>query len=138
MPIMPRLPTPSGSSIASASGMEGGGGAGKHYRNRDDEMHSGGGRLKRYGGLITGFADTFAGAMEATRAEIIAAVDGDEPVETEIVVNGNRGTDNPGGSTNRIESEEHDREAVDRVFLALTTEQFEALGDRLDARVTAR
>ena len=118
--------------------MEGGGGAGKHYRNRDDEMHSGGGRLKRYGGLITGFADTFAGAMEATRAEIIAAVDGDEPVETEIVVNGNRGTDNPGGSTNRIESEEHDREAVDRVFICVTPEQLESLGDRLDARVTAR
>jgi hypothetical protein len=98
--------------------------------------------LKRYAGYLTGFAETFAGALDATRAEIIALVDGEdsnEPsVPTEILTNGNRGSDNPGGSTNRIRSEEHDRDGVDRVFVALTIDQFRSLADEIGADVSVR
>ena len=123
--------------MAAARGVDGGG-VGRHYRTRDTGKHSDGGTLRRYGGFITGFAETFAGALDATRAEIVDAVDGDEPVAAEIVINGNRGTDNPGGSTNRIGSEEHDREGINRVFICVTPEQFEELGSRVGAAVTAR
>ena len=117
--------------------MEGGGGVGEHYRSRGDEKHSGGGRLRRYGGLITGFADTFAGALEVSRAAILDAVNG--PVSTFIYIDGREGTANPGGSTNRIESDDYpERDGTDRIFLALTTEQLEALGDAVGADVTAQ
>jgi len=117
--------------------MEGGAGAGEHHRTRGDEKHSDGGRLKRYGGLVTGMAETFAGAFEVSRAAILDAVDG--PVSTFIHIDGRKGTANPGGSTNRIQSNDYpERDGTDRIFLALTTEQFEQLGTTLGAAVTAR
>ena len=100
-------------------------------------MHSDGGTLKRYGGLVTGFARTFAGALDVDRETVVEAVDG--PVETFIHIDGNRGTDNPGGSTNRIESDDYpERTGTDRIFLAFTVDQFEALGEAIGADVTAR
>lgn len=117
--------------------MEGGGGAGKHYRNRDDEKHSDGGRLKRYGGLVTGMAKTFAGALEVSRAAILDAVNG--PIDPFIYIDGREGTANPGGSTNRIESDDYpERDGTDRIFLALRTDQLEQLGDTVGADVTAQ
>jgi hypothetical protein len=81
-------------------------------------------RLKRRGGIICGFATTFSRALRASRAEIIDAV------------NGNRGTDHAGASTNRTQSEAHPEcEGVDRVFLATTPEQFEALAAAVGAEV---
>jgi hypothetical protein len=103
----------------------------------DDPFESGDGqRLNSYGGLITGFADTFAGALDVGRSDVIDVVDGPDPVGVFTVINGNRGTDNPARSTNRIKSDEHDRDGVDRVFVAVTKEQFERLGDRVGAEVT--
>jgi hypothetical protein len=87
--------------------------------------------LREYGGFYTGMATTFAGALETSRDAIVEAVDGSDPVETFISVNGNRGTDAPGGSTNRI----NDLTGVDRVFIAVTKEQFEALAERVGADV---
>jgi hypothetical protein len=104
-------------------------------RSQEDERHKAG-RLKRYAGYVTGYAETFAGALNVERRAIVEAVDGDEPVETEIAINGNRGTDNPGGSTNRIRSDDHDREGVDRVFVALTIDQFRTLADMGGAAVS--
>jgi hypothetical protein len=111
---------------------------GSHARHQDDDrFETGDGqRLNSYGGLVTGFADTFAGALDVTRSDVIEAVDGPDPVGVFTVINGNRGTDNPARSTNRIKSEEHDREGVDRVFVAVTTDQFERLGKRLGAKVS--
>jgi hypothetical protein len=111
---------------------------GKHARNQeDDPFETGEGqRLNSYGGLITGFADTFAGALDVGRSDVVEAVDGPEPVGVFTVINGNRGTDAPGGSTNRIRSDEHDRDGVDKVFIAVTEEQFECLGKRLGAKVS--
>jgi hypothetical protein len=111
---------------------------GSHARNQeDDPFETGEGqRLNLYGGLVTGFADTFAGALDVGRSDVIEAVDGPSPVGVFTVINGNRGTENPARSTNRIKSEEHDRDGVDRVFVAVTKEQFERLGDRVGAEVT--
>lgn len=93
-------------------------------------------RLKRRGGLIAGFAVTFSRALRASRAEIIDAVDGSGVVEPLVLVNGNRGTDHAGASTNRIRSAAHpDCDGVDRVFLALTPDQFELLGEAVGAEV---
>jgi hypothetical protein len=53
-----------------------------------------------------------------------------------MVINGNRGTDHPGRSTNRIRSEEHPgRYGVDRVFIGVTLDQFERLGGEVGAEV---
>lgn len=94
-------------------------------------------RLKWHGGLILGFAVTFSRALRASRAEVIDAVDGEGDVEPLVLVNGNRGTDHAGASTNRIRADEHpDCEGVDRVFIATTPEQFEALGEAVGADVT--
>ena len=93
-------------------------------------------RLKRRGGIISGFAYTFSRALRASRAEIIDAVDGTGGVEPLVLVNGNRGTDHAGASTNRIRSEERPNcTGIDRVFLALTPRQFEALGEAVNADV---
>lgn len=91
--------------------------------------------LRTYGGFYTGMASTFAGALQTSREAIIKAVDGPNAIDTFISVNGNRGTDAPGGSTNRIKSDEHDLTGVDRVFIAVTKEQFETLADRVGAEV---
>ena len=131
---MPNASDFTGSSIAAARGGEGSG-VGRHYRTRDSGMHSDGGTLRRYGGLVTGMARTFGKALEVDRSAILDAV---ERVSTFIHIDGREGTENPGARTNRIESEEHDREGVDRIFIALTTDQFEALGEALGADVTAR
>jgi hypothetical protein len=111
---------------------------GSHARNQeDDPFETGEGqRLNSYGGLITGFADTFARALRVERADVIDAVDRDDPVGVFTVINGNRGTDNPARSTNRIKSDEHDRDGVDKVFIAVTSDQFERLGKRLGAEVS--
>jgi hypothetical protein len=113
-----------------------------HMRNRSARAHtdekfssSKDKSLREYGGFYTGMATTFAGALETSRDAIVEAVDGSDPVETFISVNGNRGTDAPGGSTNRIKSDEHDLTGVDRVFIAVTKEQFEALAERVGADV---
>jgi len=111
-------------------------GLGTHHRTRGDANHSDGGRLKRYAGYITGYAETFAGALDTSREAILDAVDGPDPVETFMLVDGRRGTDNPGGSTNRIRSKEHDREGVDHVFVGCTLSQFETLAHRVGATVS--
>jgi hypothetical protein len=93
-------------------------------------------RLKRRGGIISGFAVTFSRALRASRAEIIDAVDGSGAVDHLVLVNGNRGTDHAGASTNRIRSNAHPEcEGIDRVFLAVTTEQFDALAGAVGAEV---
>lgn len=93
-------------------------------------------RLQRWGGIISGFAVTFSQALQASRAEIIDAVDGDGAVEPLVLVNGNRGTDHAGASTNRIHSDDHPEcDGVDRVFLATTLDQFEALAEAVGAEV---
>jgi hypothetical protein len=130
--------TTTGSSIADA--YSGSGNSARHTsaRHQDDSRFKAG-RLKRYAGYLTGFAETFAGALNATRTEIIDLVDGEKPqVETEMVVNGNRGTDAPGGSTNRIKSDDYDREGVDRVFICTRLGQFEALASAVGAEVSVR
>jgi hypothetical protein len=94
------------------------------------------GRLKRRGGIISGFAVTYSRALRASRAEIIDAVDGGGAVDPLVLVNGNRGTDHAGGSTNRIRGDAHpDCDGVDRVFLAVTPEQFAALAEAVGAEV---
>lgn len=94
-------------------------------------------RLMRRGGIISGFAVTFSQALRASRAEVIDAVDGSGAVDPLVLVNGNRGTDHAGASTNRIRSAHHsDCEGVNRVFLATTLEQFEALAEAVGAEVT--
>lgn len=93
-------------------------------------------RLKRRGGIISGFAATYSRALRASRAEIIDAVDGSGTVDPLVLVNGNRGTDHAGGSTNCIRSEARpERTGVDRVFLAVTPEQFKALAAAVGAEV---
>lgn len=95
------------------------------------------GRLKRWGGIITGFAQTYSRALQASRAEIIEAVDGDASLDTVALVNGHRGTDHAGNAPNRIRSDVHpDHDGVDRVFIAVTPEQFDALASRVGATVT--
>lgn len=95
--------------------------------------------LKRRGGIISGFAVTYSRVLRASRAEIIDAVEGPGPVEPLVLVNGHRGTDHAGASTNRIQSDAHPECCgIDRVFLATTPEQFEALTEAVGAsrRVT--
>jgi len=91
--------------------------------------------LRTYGGFYTGMASTFAGALDVSREAVVKAVDGPNAIDTFISVNGNRGTDAPGGSTNRIRSNEHDLDGVDRVFIAVTKEQFETLANRVGVEV---
>jgi hypothetical protein len=108
-------------------------GLGTHHKTQGTEDYSDGGRLKRYAGYITGYAETFAGALNVGREAIIGAA---QEVETFMYIDGRRGTDNPGGSTNRTRSEDYpDREGVDKVFIGLTLEQFERLGDEVGAAV---
>jgi hypothetical protein len=74
--------------------------------------------------------------LRASRAEIIDAVEGAGPVEPLVLVNGNRGTDHAGSSTNQTRSDAHPEcEGVDRVFLATTPEQFVALAEAVGADV---
>lgn len=52
------------------------------------------------------------------------------PVETEIEISGNRGSDSPGRSENRIRSEDYpDRLGVDKVLACVTLEQFGQLAE---------
>lgn len=96
-------------------------------------------RLKRHGGIISGFAFTYSKALQASRAEIIDAVDGENAVDTIVLVNGNRGTDHAGDSTNRIRSDEHpEQNGCDRVYIATTPQQFEALAAAVGADVTVQ
>lgn len=91
-------------------------------------------RLTRFGGVITGFASTYSHALNASRAEIIDAVE--RHVDPLVLVNGNRGTDHAGASTNRTRSPEHpDCEGVDQVFIAVTPTQFAALAAEVGAEV---
>ncbi len=97
------------------------------------------GRLKRFGGMICGSAYIYSQALQASRAEIIRAVDGDDAVDTLVMVNGHRGTDHAGDSTNRIRSDEHpEYTGVDTVYIAVTPTQFQALAERVGATVTVR
>jgi hypothetical protein len=109
----------------------------KSVRPRSDKQFSGGtgDSLRSYGGYLTGFADVFAGALEVSREAILDAVDGADPIDTFMLVDGRRGSDNPGGSTNRIRSDEHDREGVNRIFIGLTKEQFQRLANVVGAEV---
>ncbi len=105
------------------------------------QNHSSGppGRLKRLGGIITGFADTYSKALRASRAEIIEAIEGEGPVSPLVLVNGHRGTDHAGASTNRIRSDDHPECAgVDKVFIAVTPEQFETLAAQVGAKAPMR
>jgi len=97
------------------------------------------GRLKQLGGIICGSAYIYSQALQASRAEIIRAVDGDNAVDTLVMVNGHRGTDHAGDSTNRIRSDEHpDCTGVDTVYIAVTPRQFKALAGRVGATVKIR
>jgi len=97
------------------------------------------GRLNRFGGIICGSAYVYSQALKASRAEIIQAVDGDDAVDTLVMVNGHRGTDHTGDSTNRIRSDEHpDCTGADTVYIALTPRQFQALATRVGATVEIR
>lgn len=96
-------------------------------------------RLKKHGGIISGFAHTYSKALRASRAEIIDAVDGDDAVDALVVVNGNRGTDHAGTSTNRIRCDDYpEHTGCDRVYIATTPEQFEALATAVGAEVTVQ
>lgn len=97
-------------------------------RNADDDRFSAG-RLKEYGGIYSGFARTFAGALEADRSAILDALSG--PIDTFVQIDGRQGTDHPGAATNRISSEEHDQERVDHIFVALTAGQLRSLKSHL-------
>lgn len=91
-------------------------------------------RLTRFGGVITGFASTYSRALNASRAEIIDAVE--REVEPLVLVNGNRGTDHAGASTNRTRSPGHpDCDGVDQVFIAVTPAQFATLAAQVGADV---
>ncbi|MCS3697992.1 hypothetical protein [Salinibacter ruber] len=97
------------------------------------------GRLKRFGGIICGPAYIYSRALKASRAEIIRAVDGDDAVDTLVMVNGHRGTDHAGGSTNRTRSDAHPGcTGVDTVYIGVTPSQLRALADRVGATVTIR
>lgn len=97
------------------------------------------GRLKQLGGIICGSAYIYSRALQASRAEIIRAVDGEDAVDTLVLVNGHRGTDHAGHSTNRIRSSEHpDCTGVDTVYIAVTPSQFEALANRVGATVSIK
>ena len=97
------------------------------------------GHLKRFGGIICGSAYVYSRALKASRAEIIQAVDGDNAVDTLVMVNGHRGTDHAGDSTNRIYSEEHPNcTGVDTIYIAVTPRQFQALAMRVGASVKIR
>jgi hypothetical protein len=97
------------------------------------------GRLTQFGGIICGSAYVYSRALKASRAEIIQAVDGEDAVDTLVMVNGHRGTDHAGGSTNRIRSDQHpDCTGVDTIYIAVTPPQFEALAARVGAQVEVR
>lgn len=134
---MSQTATPAGSSIADATFSDRSNSArGSSARPQEEERFAGSDRLRRYGGIVSGFARIYAAALDVTREAVLDAV---ADVETFIYIDGNEGTSNPGGSQNRIQSDEHpDRTGADRVFIALTLEQFEALGDAVGAEVTAR
>lgn len=103
---------------------------------RSPQSSLGTARLTRRGGLISGFAVAFSRALRASRAEIIDAVEGEGPVDPLVLVNGNRGTDHAGASTNRIRSHAHPEQGgVDRVFIATTPAQFEALAEAVGAEI---
>lgn len=92
--------------------------------------------LKRWGGIVSGFARTYSRALGASRAEVIDAVDGPQAVDTLVVVNGHRGTDHSGAAPNRICSPDHpEHDGVDRVFIAATPSQLEAIAERVGADV---
>lgn len=92
--------------------------------------------LKRWGGIITGFACTYSKALNASRAAVIDAVDGTGHVDPLVLVNGHRGTDHAGESTNRVRAAKHSEcDGVDRVFIAVTPSQFEALAEAVGAEV---
>lgn len=96
-------------------------------------------RLRRWGGIITGFARTYSNALNASRAAVIDAVDGTDAVDTVALVNGHRGTDHAGPAPNHIRSPDHpDCDGVDRVFIATTLQQFEALAAAVNAEVRVR
>ena len=93
-------------------------------------------QLTRWGGIIVGDAQTYSSALKASRAEVVDAVDGADAVETLVLVNGHRGTDHAGEATNRTRSAAHpEHEGVDRIFIATTPAQFEALAERVGADV---
>ncbi|MEF8817319.1 MAG: hypothetical protein V5A58_11050 [Salinibacter sp.] len=96
-------------------------------------------RLKRFGGIICGSAYVYSRALQASRAEVIRAVDGEDAVETLMVVNGHRGTDHAGHSTNRIRSDAHPEcTGTDTIYIAVTPRQLQALVARVGARVEVR
>lgn len=95
-----------------------------HARTRGDDPFRAG-RLKEYSGIVSGFAATFAGALECDRSDVLSAVNG--PVDPFMFIDGRKGTDNPGGATNQIRSDEHDRTGTDHIFIAVTRDQFNSL-----------
>ena len=97
------------------------------------------GRLKQFGGIICGSAYIYSRALKASRTEIIQAVDGEDAVDTLVMVNGHRGTDHAGDSTNRICSDQHpDCSGVDTIYIAVTPRQFQGLAARVGAQVEGR
>jgi hypothetical protein len=96
---------------------------GTHARIRSDDDYATGRRLREHGGIISGFASTWAGALDVGRTAVLDAVSG--PAETFLVVDGRKGTSNPDGATNRIRSDAYpERDGVDRVYIAVTRAQF--------------
>ncbi|MCS4194360.1 hypothetical protein GGP50_002586 [Salinibacter ruber] len=137
-------------------------------RSEDRSGGSRGGSLRTYGDLQAGWASTFAGALEVSREAIIEAVGGPDATETFICLGGKRssggnrtsgGNRSSGGSqpadssdktldrtpggpsgrgSNRTEPEERDLASADRVFIAVTEEQFKTLAERVGAETNAR
>lgn len=96
---------------------------GAHPRTRSDDDYATGRRLREHGGILSGFASTWAGALDVDRSAVLDAVSG--PTETFLVVDGRNGTTNPDGATNRIRSDDYpERTGVDRVYIAVTRAQF--------------
>ena len=125
-------------------------------RSEDRSGGSRGGSLRTYGDLQAGWASTFAGALEVSREAIIEAVGGPDATETFICLGGRRSSGGsqpadpsdrtpdrtPGGpsgrGSNRTEPEERDLASADRVFIAVTEEQFKTLAERVGAETNVR
>ncbi|MCS3648288.1 hypothetical protein GGP63_002890 [Salinibacter ruber] len=131
-------------------------------RSEDRSGGSRGGSLRTYGDLQAGWASTFAGALEVSREAIIEAVGGPDGTEMFICLGGKRssgGRRSSGGSqpadpsdktpdrtpggpsgrgSSRTEPEERDLASADRVFIAVTEEQFKTLAERVGAETNVR
>jgi phage gp45-like len=80
--------------------------------------------LSSYGGIVAGFASTFANALDVSRSRVLKAVRSAE-IDPVTHVDGNIGTTNPGGSTADVGS------GTDVVAISLTKDDFITLKEAL-------